>query len=74
MGTENNGMNQVKGLKEGLGGEQHGRRTKGGGHTALLQQVGGGERRRPGYEDKGGSRSHRARWGPLHSAWTSSQA
>lgn len=31
MGTENNGMNQVKVLKEGLGGgEQHGRRTKGG--------------------------------------------
>ena len=31
MGTENNGMNQVKGLKEGLGGgEQHGQRAKGG--------------------------------------------
>ena len=56
MGTENNGMNQVKGLKEGLGGEQHGRRTKGGGHTALLQQV--GEERDAGRLGTRGAPSH----------------
>lgn len=44
-GTENNGMNQVKGLKEGLGGrQQDGQRTKGGGQSTAAAGVGEEER------------------------------